>query len=83
MISAKVAQCPPPKEAERPAPPPRPGKKRAKAKPEIALPLFDPLTGKSDDGTLEWRSGVDTLGSPFFTFAVKADGAMPQQTSAL
>jgi hypothetical protein len=83
MIAAKVAQCPVAKaEEDRPAPPPT-GKPPRKRKPEAPLPLFDPLVGKSGDGTLEWRSGVDTLGAPYFTFAVKTDGAMPEQSPAL
>lgn len=82
MIAAKVAQCPAPKSEEgRPSPPP--GKARKKAKAETPAAPFDPLVGKSDDGTLEWRSGVDSLGSPFLAFAVKADGVMPEQSPAL
>ena len=69
--------------ADRPGPPPDARKRKKKAKPDPQLPLFDPLYGKSPDGTLEWRSGVDSLGSPYFTFAVRSDGTMPEQSPAL
>ena len=83
MIAAKVAQCPASAMADRPGPPPDARKRKKKAKPDPQLPLFDPLSGKSPDGTLEWRSGVDSLGSPYFTFAVRSDGTMPEQSPAL
>lgn len=83
MITAKVAQCLTPAEGDRPPPPPKSGTRKKRSKPAVALPLFDPLTGKSPDGSLEWRSGMDSLGSPYFTFALREKGAMPDLVPAL
>lgn len=83
MIVAKVAQCPAPALAERPIAPPEPRKRNRKAKSDARLPVFDPLSGKSPDGTLEWRAGLDASGSPSFAFAVKTDGVMPELAPAL
>lgn len=76
MISARVAECPPPTDRRDGPPPPHAGHHGKPPERKADRPPTDPLNGKSDDGTLLWqvRSGAD--GQPRFSLSLKSSGQL-------
>lgn len=74
MLSARVAECPPPRESK-PAQASSPPRKRSR-KGWPAAPFVDAQAGWSADRSFYWRSGRDAGGAPRLQVAIRKDGAM-------
>lgn len=83
MISAKVADCPPPRVmADQPPPAPPTGRPRASGRngarqsPSVLPPPVDPMAGRAPDGSLAWAAHADAGGLRDFSLSLQLDGTM-------